>query len=189
MKILKEHSNSAECVAECIKKFGVVIIPTDTIYGFSSIVGDDGEKIRQIKGRAETKPFIELVDSIESAFKISTVEIPDDILKFWPGAVTVIVPRKKEFGGGTVALRCPGDSWLRNVIKLSGKSIYSTSVNRSNFQPLSKIEEIIKEFEDEVSLIVCDGDKPNGIASTLVDITSGKIKVLRQGSVLIKETF
>ncbi len=185
MKILKECSDSSERVAECIKRGDTVIIPTDTIYGFSSIVGDGGKKIRLIKGREETKPFIELVDSVESAVAISAVEIPSKILNIWPGPLTVIVPRKAELGGGTVALRCPGDEWLRKVIKLSGAGIYSTSVNRSGTPPLYKIDEILNEFEKDVALIVCDGDKPAGLPSTLIDITSGTIKVLRQGSVKI----
>ena len=183
MKILKEHSDSAETAAGYIKNGGVVIIPTDTIYGFSSIAGDGGKKIRAIKGRAETKPFIELVDSVEAAKSISRIEIPEKLLQCWPGALTVIVPRKAEFGGGTVALRCPGDDWLRKVISLAGKSIYSTSVNRSGSAPMLCIDEILKEFESEVDLIVCDGDTKGSTASTLVDITSGEIKVLRQGSV------
>lgn len=183
MKILKEHSDSAERAAGFMKNGGTIIIPTDTIYGFSSIAGDGGARIRQIKGRAETKPFIELVDSVESAEKISAIKIPERILRFWPGPLTVIVPRKAEFGGGTVALRCPGDDWLRKVIAFTGKSIYSTSVNRSGNPPMLRIEEILKEFEPEVDLIVCDGDSKQTAASTLVDITSGEIKVLRQGAV------
>ena len=185
MKILKELSDSAETAAAYIKNGGVVIIPTDTIYGFSSIVGDGGKKIRQIKGRAETKPFIELVDSIESAKSVSNIEIPEKLLSCWPGPLTVIVPRKEELGGGTVALRCPGDEWLRKVISLTGRGIYSTSVNRSGNPPMLVIEDIIKEFESEVALIVCDGDTEGGSASTLVDISSGSIKVLRQGDIKI----
>ncbi|MBO4728231.1 MAG: L-threonylcarbamoyladenylate synthase [Spirochaetaceae bacterium] len=185
MKILKEHSDSAETAAGYIKNGGVVIIPTDTIYGFSSIVGDGGKKIRAIKGRAETKPFIELVDSVEATKSISSIEIPEKLLRCWPGALTVIVPRKEELGGGTVALRCPGDEWLRKVISLAGRGIYSTSVNRSGSAPMLEVNDIIKEFESEVDLIVCDGDTKGGTASTLVDITSGSIKVLRQGSVKI----
>ena len=123
MKILKEHSDSAERAAACMKNGGTIIIPTDTIYGFSSIAGDGVARIRQIKGRAETKPFIELVDSIEAAKSISSIEIPEKLLQCWPGPLTVIVPRKAESGGGTVALRCPGDDWLRKVIALTGKSI------------------------------------------------------------------
>lgn len=185
MKILKEHSDSAECAAAFMKKGGTIIIPTDTIYGFSSIAGDGGAKIRMIKGRSETKPFIELVDSVESAEKISSIEIPDRVLAFWPGPLTVIVARKAEFGGGTVALRCPGDEWLRKVISLTGKSIYSTSVNRSGNPLMLRIDEILKEFESEVDLVVCDGDSKQTAASTLVDITSGEIKILRQGAVKI----
>ncbi len=185
MKILKQQSNSAEIAAEEIKKGNVVIIPTDTIYGFSACGAAGDAKIRQIKGRAETKPFIELISSIEDFEKISKIALPEKLAKLWPGALTVIVPRKEEFGGGTVALRCPKDEWLRKVVSLCGTSIYSTSVNRSGSPALWQISNIAAEFEDETSLIVDDCDKPAGKASTLVDITGGEIKVLRQGEVVI----
>ena len=186
MKIHKQQSNSAQIVAEQIKKGNVVIIPTDTIYGFSAIGKEGDAKIRQIKGREETKPFIELIACIEDFEKISKIALPEKIKKLLPASLTIIVPKKEELGGGTVALRCPKDEWLRNVIKLCGKPIFSTSVNRSGTKPLWQIEQIISEFENETSLIIDDGDKPDGKASTLIDICDGNIKVLRQGEVFIE---
>ena len=87
--------------------------------------------------------------------------------------------------GGTTAFRCPGDQWLRQVIAECGSPIYSTSVNRSGQPVLDCEEDIIKEFGCEVDLIVKDGDKKGAKPSTIVSITDGQIKVLRQGDVII----
>lgn len=170
-------------VVEFLKDDKVVILPTDTVYGFSAAVGPAEKKIKQIKGRADTKPFIQLVSCSDDVKLISDDKIPDEILKYWPGPLTVIV-RKKE-SQETVAVRCPGDQWLRNIIKRVGKPVYSTSLNRSGFPVLENEKDIINEFEKEVSIVVLDGDKCGAVPSTIVKIIDGKIEVLREGSIKI----
>ena len=104
--------------------------------------------------------------------------------------LTVIVPLKKRLITGesevtTVAFRCPGDGWLRQIIKAVGKPIYSTSVNRSGQPVLSSVLEIDKEFGGEVKLIVDGGSTENALPSTLVKFEKGKCIILRQGDVCI----
>ena len=88
--------------------------------------------------------------------------------------------------GSTTAFRCPGDEWLRNILKELDCPVYSTSVNRSGCPILETEEEIIREFEKDVDLIVKDGDKKNALPSTIVSICDGQLKVLRQGAVSLK---
>ena len=172
----KTAPDSIERTAEILKNGGVVIIPTDTVYGFSG----DGDEIRVVKGRSETKPFIQLIAKPEDLALYTDDIIPENLLNKWPGALTIIVNNKN---GGTTAYRCPGDEWLRCVIELCGSPIYSTSVNRSGQPVLDTQEAIIKEFEKEVDLIITDGDKKGAKPSTLVNIADGQIKILRQGDV------
>ena len=101
--------------------------------------------------------------------------------------MTVIVPAKDN-PDSTIAVRCPGDEWLRNVISLAGSPVYSTSVNRSRLPVLNLIEEIKREFENEVSLIVDDGDKIGALPSTIVRFDDG-ISIVWQGSVIINDSF
>ena len=178
--IAKDDSNSAELTAQILKKGGVVIIPTDTVYGFSGIVPSSDSRIRTIKGRSETKPFIQLIAKPEDLALYTIDVIPAQLLSKWPGALTIIVNNKE---GGTTAFRCPGDAWLRKVIELCGAPIYSTSVNRSGEPVLDTQDAIIKEFSNEVDLIVSDGDKKGAKPSTLVSILDGAVKILRQGDV------
>lgn len=191
-----KSTENISLVSSFLKKGEVVILPTDTVYGFSGIVDlkkteihKTDDKIRKIKGREESKPLIQLISSVEEIFKYTEIEIPDSLLSKWPGSLTVIVPLKKDCILSdflpSVAFRCPGDEWLRKVIKECDAPVYSTSVNRSGFPVLETIDEIKQEFEAEVSLIVEDGDKKGSLPSTLVLLNDdGTFKVLRQGCVI-----
>ncbi len=187
--IIRKNSPKSELIAaDYIKQGKVVIIPTDTIYGFSARVPDGGNDIKAIKGRDENKPFIELIALSQDYKKYTDQEIPKELLALWPGSLTIIIGKKKELGGGTVALRCPDDDWLRTVIECSDCSIYSTSVNRSGSPALWKIADIIEEFGKDVPLIVADGDKESGVPSTIVDVSDGRIRLVRAGAVNLDST-
>ncbi|MBO4321240.1 MAG: threonylcarbamoyl-AMP synthase [Treponema sp.] len=192
MTCSKTDPTSAEIASETLKKGLVAIIPTDTVYGFSGIVDLPGttgfqteRKIREIKGRSETKPFIQLISSPDDILKYSEERIPEKIKKLWPGPLTVIVKVKS---GITTAFRCPGDEWLRKVIEQCGCPIYSTSVNRSGCPVLSSISDIYREFSDKVDLIVDAGDCQSSVPSTIVKIEDGLPVVVRKGAVEIDTT-
>lgn len=191
MIINKKDSNSVELVTDTLTKGGIVILPTDTVYGFSGIVDEKNtdEKIRQIKGRAETKPLIQLIAKPEDIRLYTDDHIPEELLSKWPGPLTIIVHTKADCQAAkkwpTIAFRCPGDSWLRDIIEKCGKPIFSTSVNRSG-QPVLETENAIdQEFQNDAELIVHDGNKNGALPSTLASIENGAIKILRQGSVKI----
>ena len=190
----KSDSNSAELAASSLKEGKIVILPTDTVYGFSGIVDLKGsrlyrtdEKIRAIKGRSESKPFICLLSDVSELEKYTSDVIPKKILSAWPGALTAIVRIKStsELASmpETVAFRIPGDEWLRKIIARCDAPIYSTSVNRSGKSVLSHIADIEAEFSSEVDLIVRDGNKTGALPSTIVSIEDGEIKILRQGAI------
>ena len=190
----KSDDDSIQKCISSLKNGGVVIIPTDTVYGFSGIVdGKTDSIIRKIKGREEYKPFIQLISTPQEIFKYTDDVIPQKLLDCWPGPLTIIVNIKEQNGESeqngsgiqTVALRCPGDEWLRKVIAGCGASIYSTSVNRSGQPVLDTEAAIISEFADEVDLIVADGDRKSSVPSTIVKVESGDYTVIRQGAIKV----
>ena len=199
MIINKNDPNSVEKTVQILKNGGICILPTDTVYGFSGIVGTKkfqpqnptDVKIREIKGRSETKPLIQLIAKPEDIKLYTSDSIPQKLLDKWPGALTIIVHTKEDAPLSdqaklpTIAFRCPGDQWIRQVIQETGAPIYSTSVNRSGQPVLDEEGAIAEEFEKEVELIVNDGDKKGALPSTLVSLQEGQIKILRQGSVKI----
>ena len=143
-----------------LKNEKVIILPTDTVYGFSGIIEKTDSEIRKIKGRAETKPFIVLIAFPGDINEITDDEIPENLLNLWPG---------------------PGDEWLRKIIEECGSPIYSTSVNRSGSPVLSKVKDIVEEFETDVSLIVDGGDSMSSVPSTIVKLTDDGYEVVRNG--------
>lgn len=186
MMYSKFDSESENICSDLLKKNKVLILPTDTVYGFSGIVGTTDAEIRKIKGREETKPFIQLIAKPTDLFNITNDNIPMELLCYWPGPLTIIVHDKNNLDN-TIAVRCPGDSWLRSVIEKVGSPLYSTSVNRSGSPVLQKINEIKDEFENEVAAIIDAGDSKNGIPSTIVKIENNKVIVVRAGAVSIKD--
>jgi len=186
----KSDNNSKELCITALKNNQILILPTDTVYGFSAIVSKDSKtdvRIREIKGRSETKPFIQLIPTPEAIKKYTNQSIPEKLLSYWPGPLTIIVEDLRLQGKEihTTAFRCPGDKWLRDILSELKEPIYSTSVNRSGNPVLDTQEAIISEFEKEADLIVLDGDKKGAVASTIVTINNGEIKVLREGAVKI----
>ena len=190
----KCDEQSAQIAIDYIRRGKVVVLPTDTVYGFSGIV--DGRhysyhtdsKIRELKGRDEGKPFIQLISKPSDLKKYTRDLVPDELLAKWPGPLTIIVHTFLKGDGDvftTTAFRCPGDEWLRKVIAGCGAPIYSTSVNRSGEPVLDNISQIKHEFRN-VELIIDDGDKKGGIPSTIVKVEEdGSVTVVRQGAVQI----
>ncbi|MCQ2597938.1 MAG: threonylcarbamoyl-AMP synthase [Treponema sp.] len=183
MVVNKSDITSIQKTAEILNHGGVVILPTDTVYGFSakSDISEAEIRIRKIKGRSETKPFIHLISKPEDILNYTDDKIPENLLMKWPGPLTIIVNDKK-IPGITTAFRCPGDEWLRKIIALCESPLYSTSVNRSGSPVIQTLRGILNEFESEVDLIVNGGDTVDALPSTIVEIENGEVKVIREGA-------
>ncbi|HBG66745.1 MAG TPA: translation factor Sua5 [Treponema sp.] len=193
----KSDSRSAHIASDCLMAGGLAVLPTDTVYGFSGIVDLSTfskhfkieDRIRAVKGRSESKPFIELLASPQDICAYTDIAVPPSLLEKWPGALTIIVPVRKDapFAASlpSVAFRCPGDAWLRSVIAACGAPVYSTSVNRSGRPVLDSVDAIAAEFGRELDLIVDDGDKKGALPSTIVSLMDGTVRLVRQGAVSI----
>jgi L-threonylcarbamoyladenylate synthase len=175
----KNAPGSVAAAADVFIAGEVGVIPTDTVYGFSASVPEGERAIRELKGRGEDKPFIQLIADSDWIGRYTKSCIPKELLALWPGPVTIIVP---DINGGTTAFRCPADGWLRSVISAVGRPLYSTSVNRSGEPVLWRIADIADSFGGGVSLIVDDGDKAGGVPSTIVAVESGLCRIVRQGT-------
>ncbi len=158
----------------------IAVIPCDTIYGIVGVAPDTEERIRDLKGSMEHKPFIQLIPSAEWLPDFTDLSLPESLRKFWPGPLTVIFPARK---GGTVALRVPEDSLLQRLIRAIKKPLYSTSVNKSGQEPCWKIQDIKSVFSQDVDLVVDAGDLPGRRPSTVLDISSTPYRLVRKGVV------
>ncbi len=197
MMLRKSDPDSASLTADILKQGKIAILPTDTVYGFSAVTllknkksGGLDKKIDAIKKSPEFKPLIELISAPEDIFKYAENPfLPTSIYSKWPGPLTVIIENNSSYekitGRATSAFRCPGDEWLRSVIALCGSPLYSTSVNFSGKPVLNKIDDIRKEFESAVDLIIDDGDKIGGCPSTIVSLVGNELKIVRQGQIIV----
>jgi L-threonylcarbamoyladenylate synthase len=183
MVISIDSPGAPRLVADRLAGANVVILPTDTIYGFSGIVPQTEPAIRRLKGREETKPFLMLIGDPAWIGSFSPLALPRAFLKYWPGPLTLIFPGRR--AGETHAFRHPADRFLADVLARLGRPVYSTSVNRSGQPVLGKINEIVDQFDSKVDAIVAAGDRPEAAASTIVDLTVRPYRIVRQGMLVI----
>lgn len=180
-----------------LKKGGVGVYPTDTLYGLVGLASlkKTVEKIYEIKGRDEDKPFIILISKISDIENFG-VKLSKEHVRFlntvWPGKVSVILPVKgKKFeylhrGKNSLAFRMPanknqrGKSINENLLKLIKKtgSLVAPSANPQGLPPASNITEAKKYFGDQVQFYVSGGKKA-GKPSRIISLLKGEPEILR----------
>jgi len=183
MVIKKDDPGLLAALIPVLKKDDPVILPCDTIYGIVGAAPGAEEKIRALKGRGEHNPFLQLIAETAWLKEYSGQTVPKRLLAYWPGPLTLVVRRKD--GPGKVALRVPQDELLRQLLLALGKSVFSTSVNRSGQQFLRRIDEIVGAFLNKVAVIVDGGDLPDALPSTIVDVSDSPCRLVRQGSLVL----
>lgn len=175
-----------------IKKGGVVVLPTDTIYGIhaSALNEEAVEKVYKIRKRNRKKPFIVLISSVKDLkiFKIKLdAKTKAFLTKIWPNKVSVILPcPQKQFkylhrGTNKLAFRYPKKGNLLSLLKETGPLI-STSVNLEGGEPAKSIKEAKEYFGNRIDYYMDEG-QINSSSSMLVEINNGEVQILRQGDV------
>ena len=200
IKISPENFSEEELAsaAQVIKSGGLVIFPTETVYG----LGADGtsasaaSKIYSAKGRPSDNPLIIHVASPDDAAKYTYTNETYDILakKFMPGPLTVVLPAKTiipmetRAGLPTVAVRCPSHPIANTLIKLSGVPIAAPSANLSGSPSPTKASHVIDDMCGRVDMIIDGGDSEVGLESTIVKIEDdGEVLLLRPGKITIED--
>jgi L-threonylcarbamoyladenylate synthase len=155
----------------------VVLVPTETVVGL--VAAESGlARIREIKGRDADKPIALLCASSEEAFALAA-SVPLLARKlaslYWPGPLTLVLDR---VGGGTVGVRVPTNSAVREVLEAYGEPLFATSANRSGEAAPKGLEEVAPEVSGAVDLVV-EGEPGSGEASAVVDLSDGRVRLLR----------
>ena len=175
-------------IASLLQRGGVVLLPTDTIYGLHAVANDTRaiQRIVEIKGRDENKPFVVIGASraqLESAGAIFTPKARAIVDDLWPGPLTAIVALREPIaasrGTNTIAARVPDVSWLRGLLERTGP-LASTSANRSGEPPLVDPKTMSRGLQEALDAVVDDGPR-EGEPSTIVDFTRGDPTVIRDG--------
>ncbi|MDD5246418.1 MAG: L-threonylcarbamoyladenylate synthase [Candidatus Omnitrophica bacterium] len=171
--------------ARVIRNGGLVIIPTDTVYGIAL----DGtnpkavERVYQLKQRPAEKRLPFLVDKKEKIEEFAR-GIPIAAYKlieaFWPGPLTLVLNSKTE---GTVGLRMPNNQIVLKIIEFAGVPVACPSANISGRKSPGNFEDAIKDFEGLLDMGLDAGDAALGIESTVVDLTQGPLRMIREGAI------
>lgn len=172
---------------ECIRGGGVVVVPTDTVYGLAASIEHPGAvgRIFDIKKRARSKPLAVLVSTLEEAksLGIFSDEALDLVRTEWPGGLTVVTHRSEaareiDLGGdgSTIGLRIPNHDFLLEVMRETGP-LAATSANPSGQSVPETIDEIVRVFGESVDLYI-DGGRLQGAPSRVVTLLDGK-RILR----------
>ncbi len=193
-------SEGLKQAAETIRNGGVVVFPTDTVYGFlcSALNEKAVEKIFKIKKRDFKKPIPVFVKDIEMAKDFAVIEKKQEefLRKVWPGNVTVVLKSRNNLPemvlekNKTIGLRVPDYKPLNNLLNRLNIPLGQTSVNLAGEPPLNNASDIMKEFTDQESqpdLIVDGGELTSAEPSTVVGIINNKLTIFRQGAVSREE--
>ncbi len=196
LRIYEENPNEKQIlqVVDVLKKGGIIIYPTDTIYGMGCDITNQKaiEKIAQLKGiKAEKANFSFICHDLSH---ISQYVKPMDtstfrlLKKALPGPFTFIfeansnVPKLLASKKKTVGIRVPDNNIAREIVRALGNPILSTSIRDDDeLIEYSTDPELIHEKYKDLVDIVIDGGYGNNVASTVVNCTDGDFEIIRQG--------
>jgi len=196
IKIYPENPSekSLEQVAEVLRKGGLIIYPTDTVYGLGCDITNQKaiEKIARIRGIKPEKAHFSFIcydlSHISDYIKPIDNETFRIIKKALPGAFTFIfnasknVPKLLSSNKKTVGIRVPDNNIARGIVKMLGNPIISTSIrDEDDIVEYSTDPELIYEKYKDLVDIVIDGGYGDNEPSTVIDCTSGQFEVIREG--------
>ena len=191
-------SADVETAAAIIRSGGLLGIPTETVYG----LGADGlnqeavHAIFRAKGRPQDNPLILHVPGTGWLERYCE-NIPDKAYdlteKFWPGPLTLILPRKPQVpdavtaGLPTVGMRCPACEVTRLVIQKADTPIAAPSGNTSGRPSPTSAQDMLEDMDGKIDAILDDGPCSVGVESTILDLTVTPPRLLRPGGVTLEE--
>ena len=196
LKIFPEnpHEKKIQQVVECLKDGGVIIYPTDTVYGlgcdiFKQKAVEKIARIKEVNIKKHNFSFIcydlSHLSDFTKPMNRSTYKL---MKKALPGAFTFIlnanntIPKLFKNNRKTIGIRVPNHHIPRNIVKLLGNPILTTSIHdEDSIVEYSTDPELIYEkYKNQVDIVI-DGGYGNLVPSTIVDCSKGEIEIIRQG--------
>jgi tRNA threonylcarbamoyl adenosine modification protein (Sua5/YciO/YrdC/YwlC family) len=182
----EEHLDEA---AKVLISGGLVIIPTETVYGIAANMLNKStmERLVKIKNRSENKPFSlhiadkEKVEEFATHIPIAAYKL---MSKFWPGPLTLVL---KSYDAGTIGIRMPDNEVALKIITLSGLPIVCPSANISGSPAPTSFQQAIKDLDGLVNLAIDTGETTLKQESSIVDLTIEPLRILREGAIRKEE--
>lgn len=194
MRVIRaEEPDTVEQAARVLREGGLVVFPTDTVYGVGAAVDrpDAVARLYVVKGRPLDRPIPVLIANMEQLERLAS-EITEEVRllarRFWPGALTIVVPAQSWLSReivrdtGAVGLRMPDHPVALAIIRAAGGAVATTSANRSGEREACTVDDAIAALGDAVDLYVDGGQTPGGVPSTVVALEQGTLRVFRHGA-------
>jgi len=195
-------SPASELIAEAvrvIREKGVIIYPTETLYGLGAnpFFPEAMKRIYAIKGREAAKPIPFLIKDQEMLASLVEAVPPvgrELMERYWPGPLTLILRAKKGLQmplkgkDGTIGLRISSHPVARRIVEALDAPLTSTSANIAGAEDLLDGERMAQLFGNQVDLII-DAGKVPGIGSTVIDLTVSPPRMVRQGMIKVPALF
>jgi len=185
-------SGSIETARVLIANGELIAYPTDTVYGLSSSPFDSTaiEKIFLAKGRDFNKAVAILVGSVDQIEQVTTGfsnTAQHLAARFWPGALTLVVPIAPGLPGNispnaTIGIRMPDHPFALSLLKSLGP-LATTSANLSGKPDAMNPQDVQIQLTGKIALILDGGACPGGVPSTVVDCCQPEIRILREGAI------
>ena len=175
-----------------------VAVPTETVYGLAADArsADGVARIYAAKGRPDFNPLIVHVPTLGVAETLGQFGPVERALatRFWPGPLTLVVPRTAACpvasiataGLDTIALRVPGHRAMQALLAASGAPLAAPSANASGRVSPTRAEHVLASLDGRIALVIDDGPTNAGVESTIARVTDGAVEILRPGPVTAK---
>jgi len=189
-QITSSHPDAAALLAAVLADDGIVVVPTDTIYGLSTPLSSRAgyQRILEIKRCRSGRQFLHLASSlsmVERYIRTWGCGSKRRLGAVWPAPLTGVFlagAKCPDWVGETIAFRIPASGLLTRMIDLLGEPVVSTSVNITGEAPLGDIDQIGERVGEHVELFVTGGLTVGSRPSTIVDFTGANPVVIRKGA-------
>ena len=188
-QVLLNSKNALQAAGNAILFGGVIVYPTDTLYGFGVDARNENaiKRLNAIKGR--TGPMSVIAPDVNTVLNWTNISYQDweMVKKFLRGPTTIILPVKKGIvhssilgKDGTLGIRIPSHSFGPELTSKLGFPITTTSVNKTYENPLNNPKDIIQKFDGEFDLLIDDGNLPKAKGSTIYKLEKSKLIIIRR---------
>ena len=188
-----EITRDVRRAAEVLRGGGIVAYPTETFYGLGALASSRAAlaRLAAAKLRPVGKPLPllaagrEMLAGLVARLDPAAVALAD---RFWPGPLTLVLPAAEGLppeiaGDGTVGVRVPGSAGARELSRLAGGPITSTSANPSGGPAPVRPADLDPGLLRRIDAVLDAGETPGGLPSTVVAVEEGAVRLLRAGAV------
>jgi L-threonylcarbamoyladenylate synthase len=186
------HPSAIPHAVDVLQHGGLVAFPTDTVYGLAALPfkNENVEGLFSAKGRNNTRAISILIGDYPDLKKV-VAKFDENSLRlakrFWPGPLTLVVPKLPSLpealsNDGTIGVRMPDHPVALALLRRIGP-LAVTSANISGQENANTAEEVLRQLNGRVHLILDGGKTEGGVPSTVVDCISGSMSILRQGPI------